>query len=46
MVALVVDRAGGRTDGETVAEGVLETVKASSFRGSAWKRREVIKQKS
>ena len=39
MAALVVDRAGGRTDGETVAEGVLETVEASSFWGSAWKRR-------
>jgi len=40
LVAVVVVRAVGTTDEERVAEGALETVEASSFWGSVWKRKE------
>lgn len=39
-MAVVVVRAVCTTDEERVAEGALETVGASSFWGSAWKRKE------
>lgn len=40
MAVVVVVRAVCTADEERVAEGALETVGASSFWGSAWKRKE------